>query len=140
MKKILFILAIMMTMAVSSVCFAADGDDLNKEQKTAETFINVFEGRNIPTYTIFTTGFSDNLKANINEQTYAKLQETIKNRMGNMKEAKFYSYQRFDQGDRITYIASFDKENIVAIVFTFDKNLQMTDFALSPMKTQQEQQ
>ena len=60
--------------------------------------------------------------------------------MGHMKEAKFYSYQRFDQGDRITYIASFEIENIVAIVFTFDKNLQMTDFALSPMKTQQEQQ
>lgn len=131
MKKILFILTIIMTMAVSNMCFAADGDDLNKEQKTAETFINVFEGRNIPTYTIFTTGFSDNLKANMNEQTYAKLQETIKNRMGNMKEAKFYSYQRFDQGDRITYIASFEKENIVAIIFTFDKNLQMTDFALS---------
>ena len=57
--------------------------------------------------------------------------------MGTLKEAKFYSYQRFDQGDRVTYLASFDKENIVAIVFSFDKDKKLTNFVLSPMQAQQ---
>lgn len=137
MKKILFILAMVMTMAVSGLCFAADGNDLNAEQKTAENFISVFEGTKIPAYAAFTKDFSDGLKAAVDEQAYSKLQNEVKNNMGTLKEAKFYSYQRFDQGDRVTYLASFDKENIVAIVFSFDKDKKLTNFVLSPMQAQQ---
>lgn len=137
MKKILFILAMVMTMAGSTLCFAADGGDLNTEQKTAENFISVFEGKGAPAYAVFTKDFSADLKATVNEQMYSKLQNEVKNQMGTLKEAKFYSYQRFDQGDRVTYLASFDKENIVAIVFSFDKDKKMTNFAISPMQAQQ---
>ena len=39
MKKIVLIFVAVMMMAFSSVCMAADGGDLNKDQKVAETFI-----------------------------------------------------------------------------------------------------
>ena len=40
MKKIVLIFVAVMMMAFSSVCMAADGGDLNKDQKVAETFIS----------------------------------------------------------------------------------------------------
>lgn len=139
MKKLLFVLAMVMTMAVSSLCFAADGGDLNTEQKTAQTFISVFEGQKVPSYEDFTKGFSDELKTAVTEQAYSKMQRDVKVQMGTMKDAKFYSFQRFDQEDRVTYIASFDNSNLVAIVLSFDKNQKMTNFVLTPMQQQNHQ-
>ena len=139
MKKLLFVLAMVMTMAVSGLCFAADGNDLNAEQKTAQSFISVFEGQKVPSYEDFTKDFSDSLKNTVTEQAYSKLQRDVKVQMGTLTEAKFYSYQRFDQGDRVTYIASFDNANLVAIVFSFDKDLKLVNFALTPMQQQNSQ-
>lgn len=138
MKKIVFILAMVMTMAVSGLCFAADGGDLNAEQKTAETFISVLEGKDVPNYDKFTSGFSDNLKEKVTEQAYRKLQRDAKMQLGALKEAKFFSYQRFDQEDRVTYIASFEKENMVAVVFSFGKDNKMTNFVVSPVQQNQQ--
>ena len=49
MKKVIFIVTLIMMMAFSGLCFAADGNDLNKEQKAfydenwSELKINVGE-------------------------------------------------------------------------------------------------
>lgn len=51
-----------------------------------------------------------------------------------MKEVKFYSFQRFDQTDRVTYIAAFSKRKLVAINLSFNKDNKMVDFALSPVE------
>ena len=139
MKKLLCALAMVMTMSFGGMCFAADGGDLNAEQKTAETFISVFAGQEVPSYEDFTKGFSDELKTAVTEQAYSKMQRDVKVQMGTMKDAKFYSFQRFDQEDRVTYIASFDNANLVAIVLSFDKNQKMTNFALTPMQQQNQQ-
>lgn len=133
MKKIVMILTAVFTMAFASICMAADGADLNKQQNTAETFVKAFS-YSVPSYNEFTKGFDAQLKEKFDEKAYASLQEQVKDKFGRMKEAKFYSFQRFDQSDRITYIAAFSKEKIVAINLAFNKDNKMVDFALSPVE------
>lgn len=127
------ILTAIFTMAFAGICMAADGADLNKQQNTAETFVKAFS-QTVPSYNDFTKGFDAQLKNKFNEKTYAALQAQVKDKFGRMKEAKFYSFQRFDQMDRVTYIASFSKEKIVAINLAFNKENKMIDFALSPVE------
>lgn len=137
MKKILFILTLIMTMTFSGLCFASDGSDLNKEQKVIETFMEVFTKDKAPEYVVVSKDFADSLKTNVNEKAYKDLSKQIKEQYGNVKEVKFYNFQRFDQGDRVTYIANFDKEQIVAIIFTFDKNKKMTNYIFAPVQTEE---
>lgn len=137
MKKILFILTLIMTMTFSGLCFASDGNDLNKEQKVAETFMEVFTKDKAPEYVVVSKDFADSLKTNVNEKAYKDLSKQIKEQYGNVKEVKFYNFQRFDQGDRVTYIANFDKEQIVAIIFTFDKNKKMTNYIFAPVQAEE---
>lgn len=138
MKKILLVVA--MVMAMMNVCFASDSDDFDEELKAAQPLISVIENKDVPAYTTATKGFSDDLKGKMDEAAYGKLPNEIQNKMGNLKEIKFYTFQRFDQGDRITYIASFDKEPTVAVVFLFDKQQKMTNFMIAPLQQQTTQQ
>lgn len=133
MKKLVMILTAIFTMAFAGICMAADGTDLTKQQNTAETFVKAFS-QTVPSYNEFTKGFDAQLKNKFNEKTYAALQAQVKDKFGRMKEVKFYSFQRFDQMDRVTYIASFSKEKIVAINLAFNKENKMVDFALSPVE------
>lgn len=45
-----------------------------------------------------------------------------------------FSYQRFEQVDRVTYVASFSKEKLVSMIFAFDKQNKMLDFAFTPIQ------
>lgn len=137
MKKVIFIVTLIMMMAFSGLCFAADGNDLNKEQKVAETFMEVFTKDQIPAYDVVSKDFSDTLKINVNEKAYKDLSKQIKEQYGNVKEVKFYNFQRFDQGDRVTYVAAFDKEQAVAIMLAFDKDKKLTDYVFTPLQVEE---
>lgn len=136
MKKIIFTVTLIMMMAFSGLCFAADGNDLNKEQKVAETFMEVFTKDQIPAYAVVSKDFSDTLKADINEKAYKDLSKQIKEQYGNVKEVKFYNFQRFDQGDRVTYVAAFDKEEAVAIMLAFDKDKKLANYVFTPLQVE----
>lgn len=136
MKKVIFTVTLIMMMAFSGLCLAADGNDLNKEQKVAETFMEVFTKDQIPAYAVVSKDFSDTLKANINEKAYKDLSKQIKEQYGNVKEVKFYNFQRFDQGDRVTYVAAFDKEEAVAIMLAFDKDKKLANYVFTPLQVE----
>lgn len=74
------------------------------------------------------------MKKAVTEKAFAELQKQVRTRFGAMKEAKLFAYQRFDQADRVTYIASFSKEKLVSMVFAFDKQNKMLDFAFTPVQ------
>ena len=133
MKKLVMILTAIFTMAFAGICMAADGVDLNKQQNTAETFVKAFS-QTVPSYNEFTKGFDAQLKNKFNEKTYAALQAQVKDKFGRMKEVKFYSFQRFDNMDQVTYIASFSKEKLVSVNFVFNKENKMVNFVLTPVQ------
>lgn len=133
MKKIILILTAIFTMAFSGLCLAADGGDLNKQQNTAETFVKAFTEA-VPSYNEFTKGFDAQFKSKFDEKTYTALKEQVKDKFGRMKDIKFYSFQRFDDMDQVTYIASFSKEKLVSVNFVFNKENKMVNFVLTPVQ------
>ena len=121
-------------MMFNGLCFAADGNDLNKEQKIAEDFMQVFWQEQLPNYSKISENLSGKLKIDLNEIQYIDLQKNVKDKFGILKEAKFYSFQRFDQGDRVSYLVSFDKQPISTIIFAFDKNQKLENYAIVPLQ------
>ena len=77
------------------------------------------------------------MKEAVTEKAFTELQKQVKQKFGTMKEAKFFAYQRFDQIDRVTYIGSFTKEKIVSMIFAFDKQNKLVDFAFTPVQQPQ---
>lgn len=122
-------------MMLCSVGFAADDHKaLAKQQQVAEKMMDAFDGEPMPLFTQVSAGFNANLKKAVDEKAFTELQKQVKQKFGTMKEAKFYTYQRFDQADRVTYIASFTKEKIVSMIFAFDKQNKLMDFAFTPVQ------
>ena len=121
-----------------NICFASDGSDLDKEQSAAQGLISVFENKNMPAYTVITKDFADSLKESMNEEAYINLQKEVQEKMGTLQDIRFYTYQRYDQDDRLTYIASFDKVPMAVAIFIFDKEQKMVNFAVSPLQQQEQ--
>lgn len=139
MVRKFFIMAIVTClMMICSVGLAAnDHKDLGKQQQVAERFMDVFDGEPVPMYSQVSAGFSVNLKKVVTEKTFAELQKQVRVKFGTMKEAKLFSYQRFDQVDRVTYVASFSKEKLVSMIFAFDKQNKLVDFAFTPVQQEE---
>lgn len=135
MKKLLIMMMVSCLMMLCSVGFAADNHKaLGKQQQVAERIMDAFDGEPVPLYAQVSAGFSANMKKAVTEEAFAELQKQVKQKFGTMKEAKFFTFQRFDQADRVTYIASFTKEKIVSMIFAFDKQNKLVDFAFTPVQ------
>ena len=125
-------------MMICSVGFAADDHKaLGKQMQVAEKMMDAFDGEPMPLFAQVSAGFNANLKKAVDEKAFTELQKQVKQKFGTMKEAKFFTYQRFDQADRVTYIGSFSKEKMVSMVFVFDKQNKLADFAFAPVQQPQ---
>lgn len=139
MKKLIVLLTMLMTFAFSSLSFAADGGDLNKEQKNAEKFMDAFSVATITEYVSVSSTFSPELTKNLNETTYNELKKQVKQQFGSLKSTKFFRFERFDDLDRVTYIAEFSKEKIVIMSFDFNKNTKLISFNFSKYQAPENQ-
>ena len=138
MKKIVIMMIVSCLMMLCSVGFAAnESKDLAKQQAVAERFLDVFDAEPAPLFAQVSAGFNPKMKEAITEKAFTDLQKQVKQKLGTMKEAKFFAYQRFDQADRVTYIGSFTKEKMVSIVFVFDRQNKIADFAFTPVQQPQ---
>ena len=82
---------------------------------------------------------SADLAKNMNVNTFIAMQRQVKEKFGNHKETKFFAFERFDKVDRLTYIASFNREPAVSIVFTLDKNAKITEFSLAALQVEEQE-
>ena len=120
---------------VCSIGFAADDHKvLGKQLAVAEKELDAVDGDPVPTFAQVSAGFNANLKAKFDDKAFENLKKQVRVQLGNLKEAKFFAFQRFDQVDRVIYAASFSKEKVVNIVFAFDKQNKLADFAFSPVR------
>lgn len=135
MKKILVMMIVSCLMMICSVSFAADDHKaLGKQLAVAEKMMDAFDAEPMPLFAQVSAGFSANLKQAVDEKAFTELQKQVRQKFGTMKEAKFFTFQRFDQADRVTFIASFTKEKIVSMIFAFDKQNKLVDFAFTPVQ------
>ncbi len=135
MKKLLVMLTMVMTFAFASVCAAYDGGVLNKEQKAAEMMNNAVSGQNVAHAQVI-SGMTDDLKKQITEELMANLQKQVKDQFGDLKEIRFVSFERYADGDKLVYAASFSKEKTVAMIYIFDAKQKMVNFNYMPIKEQ----
>ena len=135
MKKLLIMMVVSCLMMICSVSFAGDDHKaLAKQQVVAEKLMGAFGAEPAPLYVEVSAGFAPEMKKAVTEEAFTELKKQVRQKFGSMKETKFFTFQRFDQADRVTYIASFSKEKIVSMIFAFDKKNKLVDFAFTPVQ------
>lgn len=133
MKKFIATTALAASLILPSVCFAGvNSNALSRAEKSGDTFINVLKSK--ATFTELAPVMTGNMQKQIKASSIPGLLKQVGDKFGTMKDIKFYSFERFDNGDKMTYIASFSKEKLAALIITTDKTGKMNDFALSPLK------
>lgn len=141
MKKLLMMVTVVLTMAMATVCFAAgDGNDLNKQQKVVDKFVAALNIADETGYAGTTGGFSPELKQKMDAKAFVALQKQVKDTLGTMKEMKFVAFERFDQGDRLTYLGSYSKQQLVRVIYGFNKENKLTEFIFAPLEVQKQEQ
>lgn len=70
----------------------------------------------------------------MDQKNFTAIQRQVKQQFGSLKETKFFSFERYDQADKVTYIAGFSKEKIVVMSFVFGKDAKLQNFSFSPYK------
>lgn len=121
MKKLALLFTTLVTMTACSLCFAADGNDLNKQQKTAEHFINAIDAAPAPNYTVIAPLLNAKLAEKFTAEQYAAWQKSIKEQFGTLKEAKFRLFERLNDGSVVTYLCKFEKQEHVFLQLVFDQ-------------------
>lgn len=139
MKKAVMLVTLVVTMALSAMCFAAgDGSVLNKQQRVVDKFVAAVNADDSSGFAQMSADFAPDLQSKITAADFAAMQKQLKEKFGTQKELTFAAYERFDQGDRLTYLASYSKQKLVRAVYVFDKAGKMTEFVFVPVEIKAE--
>ena len=112
---------------------------LNSAENSAQKVIAALVASDTLGYKDAEKAMSADLAKNMNVNTFIAMQRQVKEKFGNHKETKFFAFERFDKADRLTYIASFNREPAVSIVFTLDKNAKITEFSLAALQVEEQE-
>lgn len=137
MKKIVLLLSLVFALSFSAVCAAASNASiLGNEEKAVDKFLAVLY-KNNGTYEEFAPNLTPNLQKKIDDAALQQLRGQVTDKFGTLKEKKLVTLEKFDQGDRVTYLAGFSKTQVVKMVFAFDvkgENPLITDFVFAPVE------
>ena len=133
MKKIWsFILCLVISLAMTSVCLASDGADLNKQQQAVVKVFAALNGQNIRQL------MSAKLQTELDEKTFGSVKNNLRRSYGEQRENRFLAYQRYADGDRLAYLAKYSKEKALLFIFVFDKQNDLGAFSFQPIGEQQQ--
>jgi len=134
-KKLVTVVTMIMMMAVSGMCYAAgDGSDLNRQQKVADKFMAVISGGDAAAVAQLQGDMVPELAEKMTAANFAALQKQLKEQFGAQKSVRFAVYERFDQGDRLTYLVGYSRQQAVRAVYGFDKNGKLSEFVFVPLE------
>ena len=121
MQKLVFIFTTLVIMTACSLCFAADGNDLNKQQKTCDRFIDAIDAAPAPEYAVIAPLLNAKLAEKFTDKQYTAWQKAIKEQFGTLKEAQFRIFERLNDGSLVAYMCKFEKQEHVLMQFVFDQ-------------------
>ena len=133
MKKLLLFFTALVTLTACSLCFAADGNDLNKQQKTCDRFMDAIDAAPAPEYAVINPLLNAKLAEKFTDKVYAAWQKGVNEQFGQLKEAKFVAFERLGTASRVTYLGNFAKNDKVAIIFAFDEKNMLLELAFRPL-------
>lgn len=142
MKKILLLVVSLMILCFSSVAMAAsNGQLLTKEEAAANQIISAFTGKT--SYSAVSGNFAPELIAKFDEAALKNVKKDVAEKFGKIGEKKLLVLQKFDQADKLAYIASFTKQERVAIELLFkveNDDVKLLGFTMTPIEIQQQQE
>ena len=121
MKKLVLFFTTLVIMTACSLCFAADGNDLNKQQKTWDRFIDAIDAAPAPEYAVIAPLLNAKLAEKFTDKQYTAWQKAIKEQFGTLKEAQFRIFERLNDGSLVAYMCKFEKQEHVLMQFVFDQ-------------------
>lgn len=141
MKKLFLVIVALAVFCFSSVAMAASNSQLlMKEEVAVKQTMAALTGS--ASYDVASRYFAPELLQSMDKEKLNEVKQEIKSKLGKMGEMKLIALQKFDQGDRITYLASFTKQELVKTEFIFKidgEQVQVVSFALIPIEQQAEQ-
>lgn len=133
MKKIIMLITMVMMLAFSAVCSAADGKTLQAEEAAANKFFNA------KNYAAAATVMTEDMKKNFDEKAFENFQkfkaEIGKQELKNLRVVEFY-----DDVHVLTYQVKYEKSpvNQFRFIFQADKPLLVT-FGMAAPAPEKEQ-
>ena len=105
----------------------------DRQQKVADKFMAVLSG-DAAAVTQLQVDMVPELAEKMMAANFAALQKQLKEQFGIQKSVRFAVYERFDQGDRLTYLVGFSRQQAVRAVYGFDKNGKLSEFVFVPLE------
>ena len=137
MKKFVLLLAMVFVLGFGTICSAASNASiLGNEEKAVDKFLSALD-KNNGAYEEIASNFTPGLQKKIDAAAMQKLRSQVAGNFGVLKEKKLVTLEKFDQGDRVTYLAGFSKTQVVKIVFAFDikgEKPLINDFTFAPVE------
>ena len=121
MQKLVLFFTTLVIMTACSLCFAADRNDLNKQQKTCDRFIDAIDAAPAPEYAVIAPLLNAKLAEKFTDKQYTAWQKAIKEQFGTLKEAQFRIFERLNDGSLVAYMCKFEKQEHVLMQFVFDQ-------------------
>ncbi len=133
-KKKITALCLGAMLSLSAVAMAAtpEADAMSAQQVKANSWIETMLVKNKPADTLKLMGAE--AQKEIDAKKITAISDEMAKNMGKYKNSRFVGWTRFDQGDQMMYLMSFEKEPVVRCVLLFDKDGKLQNFALSPLK------
>ena len=141
MKKLFVLFTALCLLCFSSAAFAAtNGQVLTKEEAVASQVMSALT--KTVSYEVVSQDFTPSLQQALDKAKLNEMKKEVRTNFGKMQDMKFVRLEKFDQGDRVTYLASFAKEQFVQVEFLFDVTTdapKVMSFSLRPLQVQQQQ-
>ena len=116
MKKIFMLAVMVMTLAVSAVCSAANGKILDAEEAAVDKFIN---GGN---YKAVSALMSADMLANWDEAAYGNMLEQVQKNFGSLTTNRLRIIEKLDDADVLTYQVISEKIPVARFIYVFVLN------------------
>ena len=140
MKKLLLLVTTLCLLCFSSVALAAtNGQLLTKEEAAAAQVMTALTKS--ASYDVVSQEFTPQLQQAIDSAKLSDMKKEVKTKFGKMQDMKLVMLQKFDQGDRVTYLANFSKQQFVRVEFLFDVTgdaPKIMNFSLAPIEVQKQ--
>ena len=139
MKKKITALVLGAMLSVSAVAMAAtpEAEMMSTQQGKAVAWVDAMLVKNNPAATLKL--MSAEAQKEIDVKKITDISNEMAKTLGKYKASRFVGWTRFDQGDQMMYLMAFEKEPVVRCVFIFDKQGNLQNFAVSPLKQEKEE-
>ena len=128
-----FILCLVISLTMTSVCTASDGADLNKQQQAVVKGIcRLKRSERRMEYAGIRQLMSAKLQTELDEKTFGSVKNNLRRSYGEQRENRFLAYQRYADGDRLAYLAKYSKEKALLFIFVSIKQNDLGRFPFSP--------